>query len=255
MRKSIEKESLILNKNNKAPQPELEGYGVTNLARWRIYPFAIYMSFIGVEACLRYLTKNEFLLISAQEFTLLYPLKVLVVSFLLLLWWRKYTEIKARDILNLRNSLLSLLVGMGVFVLWINMDWLLPGQEAPVGFNPEVFQTGIQRNLIVLVRIAGAALVVPVMEELFWRSFMLRYIINTNFSKVPIGQFTWGSLLICALLFGLEHHFILAGIMAGAFYALLLYKTKSIAQCILAHAVTNFALGIYVLQTGRWYFW
>jgi CAAX prenyl protease-like protein len=43
--------------------------------------------------------------------------------------------------------------------------------------------------------------------------------------------------------------------MAGVAYALVLYQTKSIAQCILAHAVTNFLLGIYVVQTGKWYFW
>jgi CAAX prenyl protease-like protein len=61
--------------------------------------------------------------------------------------------------------------------------------------------------------------------------------------------------LICAVLFGLEHNLILAGIMAGVAYSLLLYWTKSIYQCILAHAVTNLVLGIYVLQTGYWQFW
>ncbi len=43
--------------------------------------------------------------------------------------------------------------------------------------------------------------------------------------------------------------------MAGVAYSLLLYWTKSIYQCILAHAVTNLVLGIYVLQTGYWQFW
>ncbi|MGA7827253.1 MAG: CPBP family glutamic-type intramembrane protease [Geobacteraceae bacterium] len=56
-------------------------------------------------------------------------------------------------------------------------------------------------------------------------------------------------------MFGLEHNLFLAGIMAGIAYNLLLYRTKSLSACILAHGLTNLALGIYVLQTGKWYFW
>ena len=43
--------------------------------------------------------------------------------------------------------------------------------------------------------------------------------------------------------------------MAGIFYNLILYKTKSITNCVLAHAVTNLALALYVLSTGKWQFW
>ena len=217
----------------------------------RIAPFALYMAFIGLEAGLRNFNPS----ISEQTVYLLYPVKIILVGCLLVYFWREYSELIIRDFLNIKQSLLSLAVGLAVFFLWINMDWLLPGQEPPAGFNPEVFTDELTRQMIIISRITGAALIVPVMEELFWRSFLLRYIINSDFTKVTIGTFSWASFLIGALLFGLEHHFIIAGIMAGVFYALLLYKTKSIAQCILAHAVTNFALGIYVLQTGRWYFW
>jgi CAAX prenyl protease-like protein len=104
-------------------------------------------------------------------------------------------------------------------------------------------------------RLAGAVLLVPVMEELFWRSFLIRYLIETDFSKVPIGQFTWASCIITVVLFGLEHNLILAGIMAGLAYNLLLYFTRSIFHCTLSHAVTNLLLGLYVLQTGNWHFW
>jgi CAAX prenyl protease-like protein len=93
------------------------------------------------------------------------------------------------------------------------------------------------------------------MEELFWRSFLIRYIIGNDFSKIPIGTFSWASFLITVVLIGLEHHYFLAGMMAGAVFNLLLYFTRSISQCILAHAVANLALGIYVLQTGKWLFW
>lgn len=221
----------------------------------RIAPFALYMLFIGVEGGLRYFDKQGLVSLSDLALHSLYPVKVLLVSCALIFYWRKYSEISFRDLLDLKKSLLSLTVGLLVFFLWINMDWLLPGQDAPLGFDPNVFAEGLTRQSIIWTRIAGAALIVPIMEEIFWRSFLLRYIIKSEFWTVLIGQFTWGSFVICAVLFGLEHHFILAGIMAGVFYTLLLYKTKSIAQCILGHAITNCALGLYVLLTGKWYFW
>jgi hypothetical protein len=53
----------------------------------------------------------------------------------------------------------------------------------------------------------------------------------------------------------MEHNMFLAGILAGAIYNLLLYYTKSLSQCVLAHAVTNLALGFFVLLSQKWYFW
>jgi hypothetical protein len=93
------------------------------------------------------------------------------------------------------------------------------------------------------------------MEELFWRSFLIRYIISPDFMKMPIGHFTWLSFILTTILFGFEHNLWFAGMMAGAAYNLILYYTKSIAQCILAHAVTNFCLGFYVCYTGQWQLW
>ena len=70
-----------------------------------------------------------------------------------------------------------------------------------------------------------------------------------------IGTYSLFSFLIGAILFGLEHHLVAAGVMAGMAYSLLLYRTKSLAQCVFSHAVTNFVLALYVLKTGQWQFW
>ena len=105
------------------------------------------------------------------------------------------------------------------------------------------------------IRLFGAVVIVPIMEELFWRSFLLRYLINTEFKQVTLGTFNWFSLVWTVLLFGQEHQRWLAGIGAGILYTLLLYRTKSLSACILAHAITNLALGIYVLLTGHWEYW
>ena len=97
--------------------------------------------------------------------------------------------------------------------------------------------------------------IVPVMEELFWRSFLMRYLINQDFRSVPMGAFTWFSFMGVAILFGLEHHRVIVGIIAGLLYNLLLIRQKKLKGAILAHGVTNLGLGIYVLLTGSWMFW
>jgi len=105
------------------------------------------------------------------------------------------------------------------------------------------------------IRLFGAVVIVPIMEELFWRSFLLRYLINTDFKQVSIGAFSWSSLVWTVLLFGMEHQRWLAAMVAGLFYTVLLYRTKSLSASILAHATTNLALGIYVLVTQQWEYW
>ena len=104
-------------------------------------------------------------------------------------------------------------------------------------------------------RLIGAAVVVPIMKELFWRSFLMRYLINPEFRSVPMGAFSWLSFMGVAILFGLEHHRVVEGIVVGLLYNLLLIRQKKLKGVIMAHAVTNLGLGIYVLLTGSWMYW
>ena len=221
----------------------------------RVLPFAVFMGFIGVQEGLVALVEADWLSLSDQQLLFLYPIKAVVVFALLVFFYRRYSELRLCDLHKYADTALSVLVGIGVFVLWINMDWDFATIGESKGFDPTLIESDGAYNTLIAFRIFGAALVVPIMEELFWRSFLLRYIINSDFSKVAIGAFAWPSFLIGAALFGLEHNLVLAGVMAGVAYSLLLYRTKSIVQCILAHAVTNFALGLYVLQSGNWQFW
>jgi CAAX prenyl protease-like protein len=109
--------------------------------------------------------------------------------------------------------------------------------------------------VLAAIRLFGAVIVVPVMEELFWRSFLIRYLVTPTFTMVPLGTFTPLSFGATVVLFGLEHHLWLAGMLAGAAYNLILYKTRRLWPCILAHALTNLLLGIHVLRTGEWHWW
>jgi CAAX prenyl protease-like protein len=225
-------------------------------AGWvRIIPFAVFMLFIGLKEVLDWVVVKGWLELSPEQMLYLYPIKTVLVVGLLIVFWRQYSELDFSDFKNLTHTGASILLGLLVFVLWINMDWGIATFGENKGFDPFLIADTGTRNIMIFSRIFGAALVVPIMEELFWRSFMLRYVITSDFMTVRIGTYTLTSFAICSVLFGLEHNLLLAGIMAGASYSLLLYWTKSIYQCILAHAVTNLVLGLYVLQTGFWQFW
>ena len=225
-------------------------------AGWvRIIPFAVFMLFIGLKEVLDWVVVKGWLELSPEQMLYLYPIKTVLVVGLLIVFWRQYSELNFADFKNFIHTGASVLLGLLVFVLWINMDWGIATFGENKGFDPFLIADTGTRNIMIFSRIFGAALVVPIMEELFWRSFMLRYVITSDFMTVRIGTYTLTSFAICSVLFGLEHNLLLAGIMAGASYSLLLYWTKSIFQCILAHTVTNLVLGLYVLQTGYWQFW
>ena len=74
-------------------------------------------------------------------------------------------------------------VGLAVFVLWIHLDapWMTLG-EATATFLPLDAEGRIDCALVA-VRWIGAALMVPVMEELFWRSFLMRWIQRPGFDR------------------------------------------------------------------------
>lgn len=213
------------------------------------------MAFIGLEEALRFLAGKGVLEVPTQVLQGLYPIKALAVALVLVLFRGSYAEISMRYLAKPQALILSVAAGLAVFAFWIRLDlpWATIGK--PAGFDPNIYTDGSVRSAMTAFRLFGAVLVVPVMEELFWRSFLIRYIVSPDFSKVPIGHFTWPSFLVTAVLFGFEHNLVVAGILAGIVYNALLCHTRSLSSCILAHAVTNLALGIYVLTTGRWYFW
>ncbi|MDD2900213.1 MAG: CAAX prenyl protease-related protein [Desulfuromonadaceae bacterium] len=230
------------------------GNGVSS-AYYRYLPFAVFMGFIGLDEFIRFLAGQGFFMLGAATLYYLYPVKSVTVAALLYFFRDRYSELSFRDLADIPVTFATFGVGLLVFALWIKMDWTLGAAGVPQGFNPALLPGRNVQIVMTIIRIAGAVLVVPLMEELFWRSFMIRYIVDKNFDSVRIGTFTWASFLVTVALFGLEHNYVYAGLMAGVIYNLLLYRTRSLAQCVLAHAVTNLALGVYVVITGKWQFW
>ncbi len=227
-----------------------------NQAFSRVAPFVVFMAFIGLEQGLRaLLDHHQVLNFDAAALNWLYLPKAVLVGLMLWLFRQSYVEVKTRDLLDYRKTALSVSSGLLVFILWVNMDWTLGSQGDPAGFDPEVFSTEASKWLMILVRISGAVIIVPIMEELFWRSFLLRYLIDSDFTRVAIGRFSLFSFIAVSILFGLEHHYVFAGIMAGVIFNGIYYYTRSIVQCILSHAVANLCLAAYVLNTDSWNFW
>lgn len=179
----------------------------------------------------------------------LYPLQTVLTAAALAFYWKDY-----RDEIRLRLDITAIVAGVGVFLAWILLEGYYPliGQSADAAatIGPDS-----RTPLFLAFRLAGAAIVIPLAEELFWRSFALRFMEKTAFKSIPLGHFSWFSFIVVSLAFGLEHHRWLPGIIAGLVYAGLLYRTRNLFSPILSHAVTNLLLGIYVLTTGRWEFW
>ena len=207
----------------------------------RILPFVLFMAFIALAPLI-------------QPTPWLYPIRIGVVGTAIVYFWPAYAELRGQIWVSWNECFLTIAVGVLVYVLWVRMDWSWATQGEATGYDP--FQAGAAVGVVLaVIRIFGAAVVVPVMEELFWRSFLIRFLVKSPFTSVPLGAFTPLSFAATVLLFGFEHHLWLAGMMAGVAYNLLLYKTGRLWPCILAHATTNLMLGIHVLVTGEWQWW
>ena len=154
--------------------------------------------------------------------------------------------------------------GIGVFLIWVKLtdvtraiglgsfgEW----HSTSKLWNPQAdFAPGLAIFFIV-VRMVGSALVVPPLEEVFYRSFVYRFIAKPDFQSVPIGQFLLVPFLATSVIFGFEHTQWLAGILCGFVYQGLVCWKKRIGDAMTAHAITNFLLGCWVVAKHDWRFW
>jgi uncharacterized protein len=182
-----------------------------------------------------------------------YVVKTIFTAIVLGLCWKQYTPI------IWKHLPLAAAVGVVALIVWIGVEKLVPNYPrlSHDAFNPqkEIANPAWRWSFIVF-RWAGATLVVPVMEELFWRDFLWRSIIAPNdFKLARIGEWDWKAFLIVALVCAGVHPQWLTAIIWSLGIGLFLVYTRSLGACIVCHAVTNFLLGAYVLYTHDWIFW
>ncbi|HEX9048419.1 MAG TPA: CAAX prenyl protease-related protein, partial [Verrucomicrobiae bacterium] len=165
----------------------------------------------------------------------------------------------------------ALVVGLGVLVMWIGLDPFYPmaGElfaKVGLGSATKVAVENANPNLVfgpgsplawffLAVHIVGMTLVVPPLEEVFYRSFLYRFVAKPDFLAVPLNRFLPVPFFVTALVFGFEHSQWLAGILCGFAYQWLVLRKNRLGDAIAAHAITNFLLGVYVVWKGAWNFW
>jgi uncharacterized protein len=149
-------------------------------------------------------------------------------------------------------------VGVLVFGLWVGLDRFYPKWgQAGAAWNPNAHfgSSSPLAVLFVVVRIIGSSLVVPPLEEVFYRSYLYRYLVRPEFETVPLTHFSWMAFLVTSVFFGLVHYEWLAGILCGMLYQMLVIRHKRLGDAMAAHAITNFLLGVWVVWMGAWHFW
>jgi uncharacterized protein len=186
------------------------------------------------------------------------PLRVTLLGAVCYLCWPREISLRPKYWAG------SLGIGVAVFLLWIAPDLLIPGyRQIPLFSNSilgyaksSVPPAQLDSAWFLMWRTTRAAVIVPVLEELFWRAWLMRWLINTDFRRVPFGAYTPFAFWLTAILFASEHgSYWDVGLLAGVIYNWWMIRSKSVADCVLAHATTNTILSTYVLATGQWQYW
>jgi len=218
------------------------------VASARILPFAVYIAFLILDP---WLTSA----LPGVDPRWLYAARIAAVLGAMVFFRKDYSELAVASTTSRADWMLALRLGLGVFLLWIGLDfgWTVFGPQKS-GFVP-IAADGAMLWPLIIVRLLGAAIVVPVMEELFWRSFIQRWIDKQDFLALAPSRVSVRALLITSVLFGFEHGQWLAGIIAGLAYGYLYRRCNNLWPSIVSHSLTNLLLGLWVISTGAWQFW
>lgn len=207
-----------------------------------VLPFAVFLALLGIQQVVPIPQSLRFVLIAA----------------ILLIF--------SRGVLGFRlvNPLGSILLGVAVFAIWIGPDVLFPGWRAHWLFSNDALGRPVSsmsanaktNGGFLLFRILTSVITVPILEELFWRGWLMRWLIARHFERVPLGTYNAQAFWISAILFATEHgSYWEVGLIAGAIYNWWIIRTRNLWDCILAHAVTNLCLAAYVIARGQWQYW
>lgn len=182
----------------------------------------------------------------------LFPLQTLACAGVLAYFWRDYR------VRLPQKAWLAAAIAVLVAALWIAPQAVFHLPARTDGFDPGAFsgRPGLYWVEMVM-RFLRLVVVAPALEEIFWRGFLLRFLINEEFEAVPFGTYARQANALVVAGFMLEHSMPdwPAALAAGILYNLVAYRTRSLSSCILAHAITNALLGGYIMITHQWGFW
>ena len=211
-----------------------------------VLPFASFMAFLAIQNY------------AALPPSIDYPVRVVVLSVILFVFSRNVIDLRSTHLLG------SVILGVAVFVIWIGPDLLIPGyrqhwlfQNAILGrISAPVAEQIIMSPVVLWTRILRAVVLVPIIEELFWRAWLMRWLISPRFEQIKLGAYAPMAFWITAVLFASEHGpYWDVGLITGVIYNWWMVRTRSLGDCILVHAVTNACLCGYVVATKHWEYW
>ena len=181
-----------------------------------------------------------------------YLFKTVVGVWLLWLTWPLVVEMRWK------LSWEAVVAGVAVLVIWVGLEGFYPklGSE-PKPWNPfaSFADAPALAWFFVGMRIIGSTLVVPPLEEVFFRSFVYRYVIKADFHLIAVGTWHAVAFFVTSALFAIEHREWLPGLLCGFIYQGLVCWKGRLGDAMTAHAITNFLLGLWVVWKGAWQFW
>lgn len=191
-----------------------------------------------------------------DELDYFYPLRVLI-GLLVLAWYRKdyvaglWYHLRGRTIVSWH----AVGIGVAVYILWIGISALTDpyaAESAPEALSEIAAPLAA---VWIIGRILGSVLLIPIVEELAFRGFLLRRFISRDFDRVPYDQWNWLAVLGSSLLFAAFHQQWIGAFLAGVLYAYAQWRRGLLTDAIVAHAVTNGLIAAQVLGAGHWSLW
>jgi uncharacterized protein len=199
-----------------------------------------------------------------------YPLQTVICLGYLITKWRYY-EFQW----NLRWALAGIAFGAMGITLWLLPTmlydrWNLSGetegwmkwlgiQERKEGFDPHVFGNETAYHFSLVMRFLRAAVVVALIEEIFWRGFLMRFLADRDgdYWKQPFGKHTPLAFVVCTLAFMIAHapvDYAGALVYGSLTYALCVWS-KNLCACVIMHATANFLMGCFIMAYGKYGLW
>jgi CAAX prenyl protease-like protein len=180
--------------------------------------------------------------------------RALVAGAIVAVFWRRYREIHEAPRTGSGDWALAIGGGAAIGALWIALDGVLVFGDSPGPFAP-LRPDGSHDLPLLGARLLGFVVFVPLVEELFWRSFLMRWIDRREFLSADPRRSSGMALAVTSILFALEHHAWLPGLAAGLVYGTVYRRTGNLRAAIASHATSNAVLGGWIIANNDWGLW
>lgn len=216
-----------------------------------VLPFAVFLAGTQFEGQ----AENEDGTLIGERYAAIYCVKILAVILAMIISRKAWRDL--RPLPGIPTIVLSIVLGAFVTVFWIGLDGLYPPLPESLGkrsaFDPTTLESPT-KWLFLIFRTLGLVAIVPIIEELFMRDFILRYVTDPNWQKIQPWAFNSTAAVVSLALFVAGHPEWFPALLCGVIWLWLLHQSRSVSALVISHAVANLGLGVYSVVTGDWRF-